>query len=340
MSYQKLIGDLKKKIYAPVYFLHGDEPYFTDRVVDYIESHVLSESDKEFNQTILYGKDIDVVSMISYAKRYPMMASHQVVIVKEAQDIRNLVQKDKERDPFLDYLENPTPTTLLVLAFKHKPLDKRTKLYKAITKQAVTLESKKLYDNEIPNWITEYFLSKSGRINKEAAIRMGQYLGNDLTKIANEADKLMISVPDGREISVSMVQEKIGISKEFNIFELYSAFAKRDIYKANLIARYLGSNPKNNPIQLTLPSIYSFFNKVLSLHAAGLRKEKSELAALVGTSPYFIGEYIHAAEIYTMNTCMRNIGYIREYDLKSKGVNAEQMDNTSLLKELVYKLMH
>jgi DNA polymerase-3 subunit delta len=326
MSYQKLIGDLKKKIYAPVYFLHGDESYFTDKVVEFIENHVLSESDKEFNQTILYGKDVDALSLISYAKRYPMMASHQVVIVKEAQDIRNLVQKDKDRDPFLEYLEHPTPTTLLVLAYKHKPVDKRTRLYKALTKKAVMLESKKLYDNEIPNWVTEYFLSKSGRIQKEAAIRMGQYL--------------LISVPDGREVTVAMVQEKIGISKEFNIFELYTAFAKRDIYKANLIAKYMGSNTKNNPIQLTLPSIFSFYNKVLSLHAAGLRKDKSELAALVGTSPYFIGEYLQAAEMYPMNICMRNIGYIREYDLKSKGVNAEQMDTTSLLKELVYKLMH
>ena len=186
MSAQKLLADLKKKIYAPVYFLHGEESYFTDVVVDYIESKVLSDADKEFNQTILYGKDIDVPTMISYAKRYPMMASHQVVIVKEAQEIKNLIPKDKERDLLLEYLEKPTPTTLLVLAYKHKSLDKRTKLYKALSKHAITLESKKLYDNEIPDWISSYFLSKSGRINREAAVRMGQYLGNDLTKIANE----------------------------------------------------------------------------------------------------------------------------------------------------------
>ena len=340
MSAQKLLADLKKKIYAPVYFLHGEESYFTDVVVDYIESKVLSDADKEFNQTVLYGKDIDVPTMISYAKRYPMMASHQVVIVKEAQEIKNLIPKDKDRDLLLEYLEKPTPTTLLVLAYKHKSLDKRTKLYKALSKQAITLESKKLYDNEIPDWISSYFLSKSGRIHREAAVRMGQYLGNDLTKIANEADKLLISVPDGKEVTVAMVQEKIGISKEFNVFELYTAFAKRDIYKANLITRYFAANPKNNPIQLTIPSIYSFFNKVLTLHAAGLRKDKSELAASAGISPYFIGEYLQAAQIYPMNICMRNIGYIREYDLKSKGVNASQMDNGALLKELVYKLMH
>ncbi|MFM7217417.1 MAG: DNA polymerase III subunit delta [Bacteroidota bacterium] len=339
MTFQQIIGDLKKKIYAPVYFLHGDEPFFIDAVVEHIENNVLNEADRAFNQTVLYGKDVDVVTLISYAKRYPMMASHQVVIIKEAQDVRNLLPKDKDRDPFLEYLEKPTPSTILVLAFKHKTVDKRTRLYKAIDKYAVVLESKKLYDRDVPGWITQYFLSKGGRIHPKAAMMMGEHLGNDLAKIANEADKLMISQKEGVEITSSMIEERIGISKDFNMFELYTALATRNIYKANLIAKHFGASPKNNPIQLTIPSIYSFFNKVIGVHAAP-RKDRNELAAQIGVSPYFVNEYLQAAQSYSLDTCMRNVGYIREYDLKSKGVNAERMEDGAILKELVYKLLH
>jgi DNA polymerase-3 subunit delta len=342
MSFQQLIGDLKKKIYAPVYFLHGDEAYYIDEAVRYMEQHILSESEREFNQTVLYGKDTDTLTLISYAKRYPMMSNYQLVIVKEAQDIKNLIGKEgnDKRDPFLEYIQKPTPTTILVLSYKHKTLDKRTKLYKAITKHAVTLESKKLYDREISGWITQYFLSHSHRIEARAAMMMAEYLGNDLSKVANEADKLMLSVKAGEEVKVAMVEEKIGISKDFNIFEMYSALATRNVYKANLIARHFGANAKSNPIQQTIPSIYSFFNKIITLHALGNRKEKGELAAAIGVSPYFVQEYIQASQTYPLPVCMRNIGYIRDYDLRSKGVNAERMEDGALLKELVYKLLH
>ncbi|MFM8432626.1 MAG: DNA polymerase III subunit delta [Bacteroidota bacterium] len=339
MNYQQIIADLKKKIYAPVYFLYGEEPHFIDLVVDHIEKNVLSETDKAFNQTILYGKDIDVVSLISYAKRYPMMASHQVVIVKEAQDVKNLISKDKDRDPFIEYLEKPTPSTVLVLAFKGKSLDKRTKLYKSIDKLTVAMESKRMYDREVPGWITQYFLSKSGRIQQQAAEMMAEYLGNDLSKVVNESDKLMLSVKAGAEVTASMVQERIGISKDFNMFELYSALATRNIFKVNLIAKHFGANPKSNPIQLTIPSIFSFFNKVIGVHASK-NKERNELAALIGVSPYFINEYIRASQTYPLETCMRNVGYIRDFDLRSKGVTDDSTENSELLKELVYKLMH
>lgn len=342
MSYQQLLGDLKKKTYAPVYFLHGDEPYFIDQVVAYMEENILSDSEKEFNQTVLYGKDVDVLTLISHAKRYPMMSNFQLVIVKEAQDIRNLLSKEgnEKRDPFLEYLQKPTPTTLLVLAFKHKSIDKRTKLYKAITQRAVVLESKKLYDREVPGWVTQYFLSKGQRIHPKAAMIMAEYLGNDLSKVANEADKLMLSMKDGEELSAVTVEEKIGISKDFNVFELYSAFATRNIYKANLIVRYFASNSKSHPIQLTLPSIFAFFHKVMSVHAAGKNADKTKVAAEIGVSPYFIQEYLQAAQTYPPAVCMRNIGFLHEYDLKSKGVNGERMTDEALLQELVYKLMH
>jgi len=342
MSFQQLLGDLKKKIYAPVYFLHGEEAYFIDEVVGYMEDKILSESEREFNQSILYGKDIDVLTLVSYAKRYPMMSSYQLVIVKEAQELRNLIGKESagKRDPFLEYILKPTPTTILVLAYKHTTLDKRTKLFKELSKHAVVLESKKLYDRDVSGWVTQYVLSKGYRIHHKAAMLMAEYLGTDLSKAANESDKLMLSLQPGDEILPNMVEEKIGISKEFNIFELYSALATRNVYKANLIARYFAANPKNNPIQLTIPSIYSFFNKILTLHAVGAGAEKNQLAASIGVSPYFVQEYIQAAQTYPMAVCVRNIGYIRDYDLKSKGVGAENMDDSALLKELVYKLLH
>ncbi|MFM9029062.1 MAG: DNA polymerase III subunit delta, partial [Bacteroidota bacterium] len=187
--------------------------------------------------------------------------------------------------------------------------------------------------------ITQYFLSKSGRIQQQAAEMMAEYLGNDLSKVVNESDKLMLSVKAGAEVTASMVQERIGISKDFNMFELYSALATRNIFKVNLIAKHFGANPKSNPIQLTIPSIFSFFNKVIGVHASK-NKERNELAALIGVSPYFINEYIRASQTYPLETCMRNVGYIRDFDLRSKGVTDDSTENSELLKELVYKLMH
>jgi DNA polymerase-3 subunit delta len=342
MSFQQLLGDLKKKIYAPVYLLHGEEPYFIDQVVSYMEDHILSDSEKEFNQSVLYGKDTDVLTLVSYAKRYPMMSNYQLVILKEAQDLRGLIGKETgtKRDPFVEYVQKPTPTTILVVAYKHKALDRRTKLFKELSKNAVVLESKKLYDREMSGWIVQYVLSKGFRIDQRAAAMMAEYLGNDLSKVANEADKLMLSMKPGEEISASMVEEKIGISKDFNIFELYTALATRNVYKANLITRYFAANPKNNPIQVTLPSIYSFFNKILTLHSLGAGTDKNELAGSIGVSPYFVTEYIQAARTYPAAACIRNIGYLRDYDLRSKGINGPTMNDGELLKELVYKLMH
>lgn len=342
MSFQQLLGDLKKKIYAPVYFLHGEESFYIDETVDFIENNVLSESEKEFNQTVLYGKDIDVLTLISYAKRYPMMSNYQVVIVKEAQDIRNLIAKESKegRDPFVEYLQKPTPTTILVLAYKHKTIDGRTKLAKTIAKHAIMLESKRLFEREIPGWVKQYVLSKGYRIQAKAPELLAEYLGNDLSKVTNEIGKLMVSLQPGDEITTSMVQEKIGVSKDFNTFELYSALATRNIYKANLITRYFSSNPKNNPIQMTLPSIYTFFTKVLTYHTLPGRKEKSEVAAALGINPYFVNEYEQAARVYSVPACMRNIGYLREYDQMWKGVTVSNMNESALWQELIYKLMH
>ncbi len=344
MSTDQIIGELKKKIFHPVYFLQGDEPYYIDLISDYIEKNILSEGEKEFNQSVLYGKDIDVSTLISYAKRYPMMSSHQVVIVKEAQEMKSLVPKEKEKtkdakDPFVEYLLKPTQSTILVLCYKYKTIDKRTKLGKTIEKNALLFNSKKLYDNQIPDWINGYVLSQGFRVNPKASMMMAEYLGNDLSKISNEISKLVISLQPGDEITAVMVEDNIGISKEFNVFELQSALGKRNIYKANQIINYFSANTKSNPTVLTTAQLYSYFLKILQFHQVDLRA-KEVPAVVLGVHPYFIKDYETAARAYPMETCIRNISYIREFDIKTKGINSAASIDGQLLKELVYKILH
>lgn len=343
MTFDQLIGDLKKKIYAPLYFLQGGEPYYIDQISDYIENNVLTESEKEFNQSILYGKDLDVPTLVSYAKRYPMMSNYQVVIVKEAQEIKGLLPKDnpnKEvKDLFLDYLQQPMKSTLLVLCYKYKSLDKRTKLYKAIQKNGLLFDSAKLYEDKLPGWIHQFVLSKGYRIDAKSSMMMAEHLGNDLSKIANEIDKLSNHIKPGDEITVSVVQEHIGISKEFNVFELQTALGKRNIYKANLIANYFASNPKNGPIIMITATLYNYFMKVMTYHTLSDRSSNN-VASSLGIHPYFVSDYETAARSYTPDLCVRNIGYLREYDNRSKGVMNASTDHGDLIRELVFKILH
>lgn len=347
MTYDQIISELKKKIYRPIYFLQGEEAFYIDQIADYIENNILSESEKEFNQTVLYGKDIDAPTLVSYAKRYPMMSSHQVVIVKEAQNIKGFNKEDKEsgtkdkdaKDPLLEYILKPTTSTILVFCYKYKTLDKRKKLSKAIEKNSVLFESKKLYDNQIPEWIKARVLSLGYLINQKAVMLMSEYLGTDLSKINNELGKLILSMKPGQEITSSMVEENIGISKEFNVFELQSALTKRNIYKANQIVNYFIANPKNNPMVLTNTQLYSYFLKVLQFHQVDHRAGENA-ATVLGVHPYFVKDYEAAAKMYPLNACIRNISYIREYDAKSKGINNASTGEGQLLKELVYKILH
>ncbi len=348
MSTDQIINELKKKIFRPVYFLQGEEPFYIDQISDYIEKNILSESEKEFNQTVLYGKDVDVPTLISYAKRYPMMSTHQVVIVKEAQDMKSLISKEKEKDkgkdkdakdPLLEYILKPTQSTILVFCFKYKTLDKRTKLAKTIDKNALLFESKKLYDNQLPDWINGYVLSQGYRIGPAATKMMAEYLGNDLSKIANEISKLILSLKAGDEITAAMVEDNIGISKEFNIFELQSALGKRNIFKANQIINYFAANTKSNPTVLTTSQLYNYFLKVLQFHQVDHRSGETPAAAL-GVHPYFIKDYESAARAYTLDTCIRNISFIREFDTRTKGISSAQTNDGELLKELVYKILH
>ena len=341
MTYDKILLDLKNKIYHPVYFLCGDEPYYIDLISDYIEKNVLSDNEKEFNQSILYGKEVDVSTLISYAKRYPMMSNHQVVIVKEAQDIKGLIAKEskEEKNYLLDYVQNPQKATILVFCYKYKTLDRRTKSGKELEKKALVFESKKLYENKIPEWISDYVSTKGHRINSRAAALMAEYLGNDLSKISNELEKLFLNVHPGAEIDLNLVENNIGISKEFNIFELNTALGRRNILKANQIINYFGANQKNNPLVLTIPQLHSYFLKVLTYHRLPV-KTRNEVAGALGVNPYFVGDYESAAKVYSEEKVISVISLLRDYDMKSKGVNSPYMSEGTLLKELIYKILH
>ena len=260
MTFEEILKQLKEKVYRPVYFLMGEEPYFIDRITEYIAENVLTEEEKTFNQIILYGKDTDIPNIINTARRFPMMASHQVVIVREAQNLDKI-------EELIHYVEKPLASTLLVMNYKYKKLDKRKKLFKALEKDSILFESKRLYDDKIPSWINNHLKSRGKDIEPKAAVILTEYLGSDLGKIANELEKLIIVLPsDQPTITAADIERNIGISKDFNNFELNNALAQRNVLKANRIVQYFGANQKNHPLTLTIPTIYGFFSKVLRYH--------------------------------------------------------------------------
>ena len=333
MTYEQIISDLKNKIFHPVYFLTGDEPYYIDKITDYIEKNVLSESERTFNQIQLYGRDTDIATVINTAKRYPMMANHQVVILKEAQNLKQL-------DSLVHYISNPLKSTILVINFKYKSLDKRTKLYKALMKDTIFFESKKLYEDKIPGWIRQYLEKRNIEMDHGIGFILTDFLGNDLGKIVNELEKLIIVLPEGiNRITADLVERNIGISKDFNNFELHKALGKKDILKANRIINYFGRNQKDNPITLTLSSLYFYFSKVLTYHYIK-DKSQSNLASKLKVAPFFVQEYKIAASNYSPNKLFSIISFLRTYDLKSKGIGNTSMPEGDLLKELVYKILH
>lgn len=334
MDCTQILKDIKNKNFKPLYLLHGEEDYYIDLISNYIEKNALSEAEKGFNQTILYGKDLDVVTVINTAKRYPMMSNYQVVIVREAQDLKI----DKAADLFQAYCENPLKSTILVLCYKHGKFDKRKKVYKVIEKMGVVFESVPLYDNKIPAWIDEFVKSKNYHINPKASMLLADYLGNDLTKITNELDKLMLNIAQGQEIGTKQVQDNIGISKDYNVFELQTALQKRDVLKANQIINYFDANQKAHPMVLILGNLYSWFTKILKLHYV---VDKSQLAKELGVHPFFVKDYEAAAKTYNLGKTFIAISLLREYDLKIKGVDvASGTTQGELMKEMVWKLIH
>jgi DNA polymerase-3 subunit delta len=340
MTADDILKDIKNRKYKPLYLLHGEEPYFIDQVSNYAEHQLLPDAEKGFNQTVLYGKDTEVMTVLNAAKRYPMMAEYQVVLIKEAQDMKWGRDDDDKKsiNPLLNYLENPLPSTILIFCYKYGKFDKRKKTYKAIEKNGVIFESSPLYDSKIPAWIEAFVAGKGYQINPQASAMLAEYLGNDLSKIANEMEKLMLNVPASQVINMQHVQDNIGISKEYNVFELQSALSRKDPFKVNQIINYFEANPKANPIVLVLGNLNNFFSKVLLYHYA---KDKSpqNLARELGVSPYFLKDYELAARSYNYGKSMHIISLLREYDLKSKGVDSNS-GNGELMKELMFKILH
>jgi len=333
MEYNQILSDLKNKIYKTIYFLSGEEPYYIDEITSYILNNVLTATEKDFNQTILYGKDTDVPSIISASRRYPMMANHQVIVVKEAQNIKNI-------EDLLVYVENPLKSTILVINYRNKTLDKRKKLGKIIDKNGVLFESKKKYESEIPAWINNYLANKKYSIDKDASRLLADYLGVDLCKIVNELDKLIITLPEGETVINSVhIEKNIGISKDYNIFELNKALGKKNIFKSNQIISYFAKNPKNNPFVLIVTNLYSFFIKVLMYHYVTDKKDNN-VASILGINPYFVKDYETASKNYNKHKLNEIISILREYDLKSKGVGNISSSDSGLLKEMIYKILH
>lgn len=328
----KLVSSIKKGELKPIYFLMGEEPFYIDKIAGYIEANVLAEEEKEFNQMLLYGRDVSVEDIVANAKRYPMMAERQVIIVKEAQDLVRTIEK------LSDYAENPQPTTILVVCYKYKKIDKRKKLYKSIASTGVIYEGKRLYDNQVPAWITKELKSRGFAILPKAAQMLVEFLGTDLGKIDNELQKLQLVCTPGNPITAELIEENIGISKDFNNFELRKAVGMKDEVKAHRIINYFSQNPKNNPIVVTISLLFGFFVQLLQYHSL-TDKSKSNVAKALKVNPFFVGDYAVAAGNYPMKKVSRIINYLRETDVKSKGVGAVNISQGDLLKETLVKIM-
>jgi DNA polymerase III subunit delta len=334
----KILTELKAGKYAPVYFLQGEETFYIDLISNYIESNALSESERSFNQVIMYGKDVTMAAILTNARRFPMMAERQVVIVKEAQDIQDL-NKEIGAKLLLDYLTKQVPSTVLVFCHKHKTLDKRRELGKKIDQYAVTLNTKKLYDNQLPDFVYEYIHEKKVTIDQQAVQVLCEYVGNDLHRMANEIDKLIISLPGNGSISVDQVMNQVGVSKEYNVFELQKAILQRDSLLANKIVNYFESNTKKNPMIPVVAFLYSFFSKLLMATQVADKSEKG-LASELKVSPYALRDYTLALRQFPLPKIIDNLTSIKEADLKLKGVNTGSADEGQIFRELVWRIMN
>lgn len=333
VTYEEIISDLKKRIFKPVYFLAGEEPYYIDLITEHIQEKVLAEDEKAFNQIILYGEDTNIATIIDTARRFPMMSSHQVLIIKEAQALKNL-------EELIIYLEKPLLSTILVFSYKYKTVDKRTKLHKILESHGVYFESPRIRDYLIPAWIERYLMAKGIKADPSASAMLTEYLGTDLHKIVNELDKLIITLPSGNpQITTTLIEKNIGISKDYNNFELQKAIGEKNILKANMIIHYFADNPKDNPITLSIASLFGFFSKLLTFHYL-TDKSKNNVASVLKINPYFVKEYENSASKYNVAKTVQIISLLRTYDMKSKGYGDPGTEPGDLLKELVFRILH
>jgi len=329
----KIVNDIKAGNIKPIYFLMGEEPYYIDKLSDYIEDKILTEEEKGFNQTVLYGRDVTIEDIVSTAKRYPMMAERQVVIVKEAQDLIKTIDKLES------YAENPMPSTVLVICYKYKTLDKRKKITKVLAKNGLVFESKKLYDNQVGDWIKRVLSGKNYAIEPKANAMLVEFLGTDLSKINNELEKLQIILPKGSTITPKHIEENIGFSKDFNVFELRKAIGDRNQLKAYTIADNFAQNPKDNPMVVTTSLVFSFFVQLLKYH--GLKdKNPKNVATALGVNPFFLKDYDIAIKNYPMRKVSQIVSSLRDIDVKSKGVGANALPQSDLLKEMLFKIFN
>ena len=333
-TYEDILKELKAKQYRAVYYLMGEEPYYIDQISNYIIDNVLTDVEKEFNLTVIYGADVDVATIINAAKRYPMMSERQVIVVKEAQAVRGM-------EDLSYYLQNPLNSTILVLCHKHGVLDRRKKLVAEIEKVGVLYESKKLKETQLPAFISAYLKRKGVDIEQKAIAMIIEFVGNDLGRLTGELDKLFITLPkNSTRITPEQIEQNIGISKDYNNYELRSALVEKDIIKANKIVKYFEENPKTNPIQMTLSLLFAFYSNLMLAYYAPDRSEQSVASFLGLKSPWQAREYIAAMQRYSGLKTMQIIGEIRYTDAKSKGVGNSSTEYGELLRELIFKILH
>lgn len=333
ISYDQIVSDLRRQSFAPIYLLMGEEAYYIDQISDFIQNNILDEGQQEFDLTVFYGKDTEMTTIINAAKRYPMMSPYQIVIVKEAQLI-------KDWEPLQYYVNNPSKSTILVFGYKYGTPDKRKKWILDISKNGVVFESQKLRDYEMSAWINHYAKSKNVTVDEKAMVMLTEFLGTDLSKMANELDKLLLTKPaNTNRITPEHVEKNIGISKDFNIFELQAALINKDVLKANRIIRYFADNKKNNPMIVVLAQLFGFFSSLMMYHYLP-DKSQSVVASELKINPYFVKDYEKASKSFGAWKTMNIISWIRETDARGKGIESNNIDEADLMKELIYKILH
>jgi len=333
MTYKELVGSIRRREFKPVYFLAGGESWFIDQITQMLEHEVLPVTERAFNMSVFYGKDANILDVISTAKRFPMMAQYQLVIVREAQGLKNI-------DRLASYLENTLSSTILVLAYKHGKPDGRTDFFRKVKKHAVYFESNELKDNQVVEWIFDYTAAKGIEIFPQAAMLLADHLGVELTRLSHEINKLCLGLSPGGQIDANLVEANTGISREFNVFELTRALARKNVFQANKIVNNLAASPRENPPVLILGTLTAFFSRVLALHSLGGQND-NKLAAAIGVNPYVITDYLLAAKNYLESSLIRIVGRLRVADLRLKGVDApSDLKAGDILRELIYYILH
>ncbi|MGB3616857.1 MAG: DNA polymerase III subunit delta [Catalinimonas sp.] len=334
---ESVLKELQAGRFAPVYFLQGDEPFYIDQIADWIEANALAPHERGFNQVVIYGKETDLPTVLNHARRFPMMAERQVVVVREAQELSDL-NREPGQKLLVSYLERPLPSTILLFCHKHKALDGRKKLAQVLDKRAVLVTTKRLYDNQVPGWIENYLRERRHSATPDAVRLIAESIGADLSRLSNEVDKLLINHRSDAPITPDEVQRYIGISKDYNVFELQRALAHRDALKAHRIVRYFAEDPKNHPLLPIIAVLFSFYGKILTAHACGNQSER-ELAKTLKINPYFVKEYLLARRNYPLPRAAAAVRALREADLQSKGVEGGTMNDGQIMRELLIRLL-